>query len=176
LLATHDGHATVGPCPDKAWVVAAPAHGVVARPVRATHDYRKLRHGAVRNRVDHGRASFDDALLLIFAAHHKSGDVVQIEQRRARLIAKLNKLGGFVGAFGKEHAVVGEDANRVAIDMGVTTDERGLAGMTPSNSSGSYLGGSGVCRRCCVASGLLILSWLTIMRPIRMASASSSAM
>jgi hypothetical protein len=70
--------------------------------------------------------AFDDALLLVLRApDHEAGDVLQEEQRGSALVAELDELRALVGRVGEEDAVVGQDADGVAVQVRPAADQRG---------------------------------------------------
>ena len=122
LLAAHHGGLGVGPGEAEARMEAAAAHAVIAGAERRAAIDRDLRHGGRGHRLDHLRAVLDHAGLFIGLADHVAGGVVEIEQRRARLAAGLDEMRRLVGAGNVERAVVGDDADRLALDAGVAAD------------------------------------------------------
>ena len=94
------------------WLIGSTAHAVVAGTIRCAHDDRDGRNDAVRDGVDEVRTVLDDALLLVLLADHEAGDVLQEHERRVLLIAQLDELCALVGGLGKDHSVVGENADR----------------------------------------------------------------
>ena len=68
----------------------------------------------------------DDPALFVLLAHHVPGGVLEEEERDVDLVGQLDELGGLVGLLGEEHApVVGQDADRVAVDGGPAGDQTG---------------------------------------------------
>ena len=61
--------------------------------------------------------------LLVAAADHEAGDVLQEDERRVGLVAELDELRALLRRFGEEDAVVGEDADRVAVDVRLAADQ-----------------------------------------------------
>ena len=61
---------------------------------------------------------------LVLAADHEAGDVLQEDQRRAVLVAQLDEMRALQRGVVEEHAVVGEDADLVAPDVGEAADQR----------------------------------------------------
>src|SRR5262249_42723074 len=57
-------------------------------------------------------------------AHHVTSDVLQKHERGLPLTADLDEMRGLQRALAEQHAVVGENANRVAVDPGPSRDER----------------------------------------------------
>ena len=104
--------------------VGAAAHAVVAGAVRRADDHRQVRHGRVRDRVDHLRAVLRDPALLVVRADDVAGDVVQEEKRHVNLVAELDELRRLLGRLGEQRAVVAKDADRVAVDRGPAADDR----------------------------------------------------
>ena len=104
----------------------ASAHAIVAGPKRGAAVDRDLWHGGIGHRLNHLGAVLDDAGFFIRLAHHVAGGVVQIQDRRARLAAGLNKVGGFGGACRVDRPVVGDDADRPAFDLNMAA-HRGAA-------------------------------------------------
>ena len=125
LLGAHHRDAMVGPAEEQARIVGATRHAVVARSIRRADHDREVRHAAVRDRVDELRAVLDDPALFVAPAHHEARDVLQEEDRRVGLVAELDELGALLGGLGEQDAVVGEDADRVAVDVGVAGDQGG---------------------------------------------------
>ena len=71
---------------------------------------------ARRHRGHHLGAVLGDAAGLVFAADHEAGDVLQEHQRDAALGAEFDEMRALERALGKEDAVIGEDADRIAPD------------------------------------------------------------
>ena len=63
-------------------------------------------------------AVLGDAARLVAAADHEAGDVLQEEQRDLPLAAQLDEMRALQRRFGKEDAVVGEDADADSVDGG----------------------------------------------------------
>lgn len=66
-----------------------------------------------------------DAVALRGRADHEAGDVLQEDEGDAALGAKLDEVGALDGGGGKEDAVVGDDADFLAVDGGEARDEGG---------------------------------------------------
>ena len=124
LLAAHDRDARVGPHPEEARRVGPPAHRVVAGAVRAADDDGELGHPRAGDGGDHLGAVLGDAAGLGLAADHEAGDVLQEHQGNAAGVAELDEVRALDRRLGEEHAVVGDDADRVAVDVGGAGDER----------------------------------------------------
>ena len=108
---------------------AASAHAVIAGTEGSAAIDGDLWHRRRRHRLDHLGAVLDHAGFFIFTSDHVAGGVVHIEQRRARLAAGLDEVGGLVGAGHVERAVVGDDADRLPLDAGMAADGgRAIAG------------------------------------------------
>ena len=103
----------------------AAAHAIIAGAERSAAIDRDLRHRGRGHRLDHLGAVLDHAGFLVGFADHIAGGIVQIQDRRARLAAGLDEMRGLVGAGGIERAVVGDDADRLALDAGVAADGGG---------------------------------------------------
>ena len=124
LLGAHHRDPVVRPGEEEARLVGAAAHAVVAGAVeRADHD-RERRHRGVRHRVDQLRAVLDDAALLVALADHEAGDVLQEQERHVDLVAELDELRALLRRLGEQDAVVGEDADRVAVQVRPAGDQR----------------------------------------------------
>ena len=64
--------------------------------------------------------------LLVLLAHHVPGGVLQEDQGDVDLVGQLDELGRLVGLLGEQHpAVVGQHADRVAVDRGPPGDQAG---------------------------------------------------
>src|SRR5450830_1096313 len=87
LLAAHDADAGVGPHPQEARAVGAAAHAVVAGAEAAANDDGELGHAGRGHRRDHLGAIAGNAFVLVLAAHHEAGDVLQEHQRDLALAA-----------------------------------------------------------------------------------------
>ena len=62
--------------------------------------------------VDHLRAVFGDAALLVLPSDHEPGDVLQEEERDLPARAHLDEMRCLQGRLGEEDSVVGDDARR----------------------------------------------------------------
>ena len=124
LLAAHDGDARIGPAPQEAAAVGAPAHRVVAGPERAADHDRELRHGRAGHGGHHLRAVARDAAGLVLATHHEAGDVLQEQQRHAPAVAELHEVRALQRRLREQHAVVGDDPDRVSADAREAAGER----------------------------------------------------
>src|SRR5262249_43510297 len=118
LLATHYANPRIGPHPQLPRAIGTPAHAVITGAVATADNHREFRHGGVAHRHHHLGAVLGDAAAFVLAPHHKAGDVLQKDQRHAALATQLDKMRGLLGAFAKQHAVVGDNAD------GVTPDAR----------------------------------------------------
>jgi hypothetical protein len=68
--------------------------------------------------------------VLVLAAHHEAGDVLQEDQRDLALAAQLDEVRALVGALREQDAVVGDDAHGHAFDVGKAGDQGGaVAGL-----------------------------------------------
>ncbi|MNQ61240.1 hypothetical protein D3C85_755520 [compost metagenome] len=66
-----------------------------------------------------------DAFVFVLAADHEAGDVLQEHQRNLALRAQLDKVRAFLRGFGKQDAVVGNDAHGHALNVRKARDQRG---------------------------------------------------
>src|SRR4051794_36146881 len=64
-----------------------------------------------------------DAFRFVLSAHHEARDVLQEQQRNAALAGELDEMRAFDRALAEQHAVVGEDRDRDAPDVGEAADE-----------------------------------------------------
>ena len=124
LLAAHDADARVRPHPEGLRREGAPAHPVVAGAETAADHNGELGHGGARHGRDQLGAVFRDAAAFVVFAHHEAGDVLQEHQRRPALRAQLDEVRAFERAFGEEDSVVGQDADRMPVDVREAADQR----------------------------------------------------
>jgi hypothetical protein len=68
--------------------------------------------------------SLGDAAGLVLLADHEAGDVLQEQQRDIALAAQLDEMRALQRALAEQDAVVGDDADRHAPDMGEAADQR----------------------------------------------------
>jgi len=80
------------------------------------------RHVRVGDRLDHLRAVLDDAAGLGLGADDETGGVVQIDQRRVRLIAQLHELCCLGGAIRRNRPVGADHAAGMPHDRGMAAD------------------------------------------------------
>ena len=66
-----------------------------------------------------------NAFVFVFFADHEAGDVLQKHQRHLALAAQLDEVRALLRTFRKQHAVVGDDADRHAFDVRKTAHQRG---------------------------------------------------
>src|SRR5205807_1891116 len=114
-----------GQHPALAGAEGAAAHAVVARAERAADDHRELWDLGVGDGHHHLGAVLGDAFVLVLAAHHEAGDVLEEDERNPPLAAELDEVGPLQRRFGEEDSVVGEDTYRVAHPAGEPADQRG---------------------------------------------------
>ena len=57
--------------------------------------------------------SLRDAAGLVLPADHEAGDVLQEQQRYLPLVAQLDEVRALQRGLGEQHAVVGDDADRI---------------------------------------------------------------
>ena len=72
---------------------------------------------------DHLGPVLGDAGILVFASDHEAGDVLQEHQRNVALVAEFDEVRTLQRRFGEQDAVVGDDADRVTVDVGETGDQ-----------------------------------------------------
>src|SRR5206468_11660156 len=71
-----------------------------------------------------------DAPLLLFFPLHEAGDVLQKQQRNLALAAQLNEVRRLESGLGKQHAIVSDDADQVAVNARKASDQsRAVAGL-----------------------------------------------
>jgi hypothetical protein len=108
----------------------AAAHAVVAGAEAAADQHGELGHLGGGDGGDHLGAVLGDAAVLVLAADHEAGDVLQEDQRNAALGAQLDEVGALLGRLAKQDAVVGDDAHRHAVEPRKAGDQRGaVAGL-----------------------------------------------
>src|SRR5438046_8780352 len=90
-IAAHHRVARRGPRKNKSWIIGFATHGVMTGPKAAPANHGNLGDHAVRNGVDHLRASADDAAPFGVFADHESVDVMKKNERDAVLIAVENR-------------------------------------------------------------------------------------
>ena len=61
----------------------------------------------------------------VLATDHEARHVLQEHQGNTAAVAELDEVCGLEGRFGEEHAVVGDDPDRVPVQMSETSHERG---------------------------------------------------
>ena len=91
----------------------------------------EVRHRRVGDGVDHLRALLDDARRPRSPCPTmKPVMFCRNTQRHVDLVAELDEVRRLLGGVGIDHAVVAEDADRVAVDRGPAADQRGaVAGL-----------------------------------------------
>ena len=124
LRAAHDRDARVGPHPKLARPEGAAAHPIVAGAETAADDHGELRHLRARDSGDQLRSVFGDPAVLVLAADHEAGDVLQEHERNGALRAQFDEMRALERALGEQDAVVGQNADRMAFDVGEAADER----------------------------------------------------
>mmetsp|Transcript_19135 Transcript_19135/g.55562 ORF Transcript_19135/g.55562 Transcript_19135/m.55562 type:complete len:323 (+) Transcript_19135:214-1182(+) len=124
LLAAHHGDLGIRPQPSEAGIVRRAVHRVVPGSVGAGEDHAELRHRDAAHGSDHLGAILGDAAPLVLGADDEACDVVQEHEGDPALPADLDEVRGLDGRLAEEHAVVPEDANWVAVDVGKAADQR----------------------------------------------------
>src|SRR5690606_37845233 len=125
LLTTHDRDAGIGPEKQQARAEGSATHAVVTGTKGAAQNHGELGDGRGRYGGDQLGAMTGNPFVLVLAAHHEAGDVLQEHQRRLALAAQFDEVGALLGRFGEQNAVVGNDAYRHAVDMGKAGHQRG---------------------------------------------------
>ena len=104
--------------------ICPPAHAIIPRAETPADDHRQLGHPGIGDGVNHLRAIFGDAALLIFLAHHKAGDILQKQQRNIPGGAQFDKVRPLERALAEQHAIVGDDPHRIAFDARKSGNQR----------------------------------------------------
>ncbi len=125
LFAAHHRGAGVRPLKQKARAVGAAAHRVVACAKAAADDHRVLGNRRARHGGHELGAVLGDSAGFGGLAHHEAGDVLQEHQRYAFAAAQLDEMRAFQRTLGKQNAVVRQDSDRDAVDVGKAADQRG---------------------------------------------------
>lgn len=125
LLAAHDTHAGIGPHPQEARRIGTAAHAVVARAIAAANNDGELGHIGAGDGGDELGAVLGDAVALRGGADHEAGDVLEEDEGDAALGAELDEVGALYGGGGEEDAIIGDDADFLAVDGGEARDEGG---------------------------------------------------
>jgi hypothetical protein len=84
----------------------------------------KFRHAGAGNSGDHLGPVLRNPPVLIPAANHEPGDVLQEKERDAALRTKLDEVGALLRRFPEQNPVVRDDADRVSVDVREARDER----------------------------------------------------
>ena len=124
LLAAHHADSRIRPHPQESRRVGAPAHAVIAGAEAAADDHGELGHLRTGHGGDHLRAIACNAFVLVFATDHEAADVLQKEQRNLALAAQFDEVRGLECRLRKEDAVIGDDADRHAVDARKAGDKR----------------------------------------------------
>src|SRR5690606_20173398 len=103
----------------------APAHAVVSGAEGAADDDGEFGDAGAGDGGDHFRAVFGDAAGFVVAAHHEPGDVLQEDEGDGAPVAQFDEVGAFERGFGEQDAVVGDDADGVAVQVREPGDEGG---------------------------------------------------
>ena len=81
-------------------------------------------HDRARHGGDELGAVAGDAAVLVLAADHEAGDVLQEDQRDAALVAQLDEVGALERRLAEQDPVVGDDADLVPPDVGEAGHQR----------------------------------------------------
>ena len=114
----------VRPRPQEARLVRPAGHRVVPGAEAAADDDRELRDLGAGDGGHHLRAVLRDPAGLVLAADHEAGDVLEEDQRDLALRGELDEVGALERRRAEQDAVVGDDPDRVAVDVGEAGDER----------------------------------------------------
>src|SRR5699024_5466363 len=117
--------ARVGPHVQKAGAIGAAAHAVIASAERSANDDGQLGNGGGGYRCDHFGAMAGNAFVFVAAPHHEAGNVLQEKQGNLALAAEFDEVGAFLGGFGEQDAIVGDNAYGHAMEVGKAGDQRG---------------------------------------------------
>ena len=86
-----------------------------------TVNFGHLRAG---DRGHHLRPVLGDAAGLVLAADHEAGDVLEEDERDLPLRGELDEVGALERRRAEQDPVVGDDPDRIALDVGEARDER----------------------------------------------------
>ena len=86
---------------------------------------RELGHAGAGDGRHHLGAVLGDAAGLVFLADHEAGDVLQEHQGDAALGAELDEMRALQRRLREQDAVVGDDADGIAVEVGEAADQRG---------------------------------------------------
>src|SRR5690606_12636273 len=123
LFAAHHGDAGVGPHPQKVRAVGASAHAVVACAEAAADQYGDLGHVGAGHGHNQLGAVFGDAFGFVRLPDHEAGVVLEEQHRDVALAAQFEEGPALLGGLAEQDAVVGDDADRVAVDVGEAGDQ-----------------------------------------------------
>lgn len=123
LLASHDTDAGIWPHPQEARAIGTTAHAVVTSAIGATDDDGELGNVGARDGGNQLGTVLGNAFTLSLGADHEARDVLEEDEGDAALGAELDEVGSLLGGGREEDAVVGDDANLVAVDGGEAGDE-----------------------------------------------------
>jgi len=68
---------------------------------------------------------FSDTFRFKFLAYHESSDVLEEEQRNFTLRAHLNEVSSLLSRFREEYSLVGDNTNRVSIEVSESSQQSG---------------------------------------------------
>lgn len=125
LFTTHDAYPGIGPHPKEARRVCPATHTVVSSTVASTDNDGELWDISAGNGCDELGAVLCDAFTLGSGADHEAGNVLEEDQGDAALGAEFDKVSALLAGGGEKNAVVGDDADFVAVDAGEACDESG---------------------------------------------------
>ena len=104
--------------------MGAAAHRVVPGAERAARHHGELRDVRAGDRHHELRAVPRDAALLVLLADHEAGDVLEEDEGNPSFAGELDEVGALLRRLGEEHALVGEDPDRIPLDAREAADER----------------------------------------------------
>lgn len=93
-------------------------HPVIPRPGARTYNDGKFWHFGTRYCCHELCSVFCDPAPFGFGTNHEAADVLQEDKRYVPLGTELDKMRAFEAGFREKNAVIGNDANRVRMDMG----------------------------------------------------------
>ena len=124
LFTAHDSDTGIGPHKHQARIIGPSAHAVISCPVRAANNDGEFRYFGASNSMHHFGAVLGNTARFGFGADHKACNILQEDKRDITLSAELYEMRTFKGGFRKEHAIITEDADLIAVNFGKAADQR----------------------------------------------------
>lgn len=118
LLRAHNPNLRLWPHPEEPRGVSSSTHTIISCASASTYHDSELGDVSTGDCCDELRAVFGYAAFFGVGADHEATDVLEEDEGDAALGAELDEVCAFEGGFGEEDAVVGEDADGVAVDAG----------------------------------------------------------